>query len=139
MTGMQAAELRDKVQELLKQPKDPAAQKQILDIRKKLATFNRNVNPVLAETETLQVAIEPNAEPGRRELRLATPQGLSNPLVLCVGQLPEFSEPQSEVRSLMPGVNEAEVRAAEAVVPSVAVPVTINGRIMPGAARPQPM
>ncbi len=136
MTPMQAMQLREKLQELQKQPAGPSVRKQIVEIRRKLATFSRNVNPALAETVAIQVTVAPDAETGRRELRLATPQGLSNPLVFCVGQLPEFSEKQSDVRILMPGINQAEVGAAESEM-SVTLPVTINGRIVPRAARPQ--
>jgi hypothetical protein len=137
MTPMQVMKLRDRLQELQKQRNDPAAQKEIIEIRKKLATFTRNVNPVLAETVTVQVTAAPDAEPGRREIRLATPQGLSNPLAFIIGTLPEFSEKQSEIRILVPGINQQEVMAAEADM-SVTLPVTINGRIVPRAARPQP-
>ena len=134
MTPMEATQLREQVQELLKTPNAPAAQKQIVEIRRKLATFNRNRNPVLAEVETLEIGIAPDALPGRRELRLATPQGLSNPLVFCVGQLTEFSEKQSDVRIVMPGMTPEEIGAGEM---RVALPVTVNGRIMPRPARQQ--
>jgi hypothetical protein len=139
MTPMQATQLREKVQELLKQPNDPAAQKQIAELRRQLATFNRGVSPALAETQALRIGIEAGAAPGPRELRLVTPQGLSNPLVFYVGDLPEFIELQSEVRILQAGVDAAEVRAAEEFEPAVTLPVTINGRIVPRAARPTPL
>jgi hypothetical protein len=139
MTPMQATQLREKVQELLKQPNDPAAQKQIAELRRMLATFNRGVSPALAENQTLRVGIEAGAAPGPRELRLATPQGLSNPVVFYVGDLPEFIEQQSDVRVLLAGVDAAEVRAAEEFEPAVTLPITINGRIVPRAARPTPM
>ena len=134
MTPMEATQLREQVQELLKTPNAPAVQRQIVEIRRKLATFNRNRNPVLAEVETLEIGIAPDALPGRRELRLATPQGLSNPLVFCVGQLAEFSEKQSDVRIVMPGMTPEEIGAGEM---RVALPVTVNGRIMPRPARQQ--
>lgn len=37
----------------------------------------------------VEVTIDPDAEPGQRELTLSTPRGISNPLVFHVGQLPE--------------------------------------------------
>ena len=90
MNGNMATELRDKLAELLKKPMDAGVQKEIIDIRTKLQIFNneRTMSPVLAETVTLQVTISPDAQPGERELRLATPQGLSNPVVFCIGQIP---------------------------------------------------
>ncbi len=134
MTQMQLRELREKLQELQKQPSDASVRQQILEIRRKLATFDRNISPVLAETVTLQVTVAPDAAAGRHDLRLATPQGLSNPLVFQIGRLPEFIEKQSDARTLVPGVNQEEVSAAESEM-SVALPVTINGRIVPRAAR----
>ena len=76
--------------------------------------------------------------PGERELRLATPTGLSNPLVFCVGQLPEFSKPpgkapnpdagsfqgQTATDSRQPAVANAEMR--------ITLPAVVNGQIMPG-------
>jgi hypothetical protein len=138
MNPMQATQLREKLQELQKLPASPEVQKEMTDLRLKLATFNRGVSPVLAETATLQVTLAPDAELGRRVLRLATPQGLSNPLVFMVGELPEFIEKQSEVRILVAGINAAEVAAVESADMNVTLPVTVNGRIVPRAARPQP-
>jgi hypothetical protein len=138
MNPMQATQLREKLLELQKLPASPEVQKEMTDLRLKLATFNRGVSPVLAETATLQVTLAPDAELGRRVLRLATPQGLSNPLVFMVGELPEFIEKQSEVRILVAGINAAEVAATESADMNVTMPVTVNGRIVPRAARPQP-
>ena len=61
------------------------------DIRQKLFLLapRKNLNPAIAETVTLRVMLATNAEPGEREIRLATPTGLSNPLRFWVGQLPE--------------------------------------------------
>jgi hypothetical protein len=139
MNPMQATQLREKLLELQKLPASAETQKEMAGIRLKLSTFNRGISPVLAETATLQVTLAPDAELGRRVLRLTTPQGLSNPLVFLVGELPEFMEKQSEVRILVAGINQAEVIAAvESADMNVTLPVTVNGRIVPRAARPQP-
>ena len=135
MNGQQATELREKMQELQKLPASPDTQKQLSEVRLKLATFNRNMNPVLGETETLQVTIARNAEPGLRELRLSTAQGLSNPILFAVGQLPESSEKQSEFRTLLAGMTLQDAGIESEL--SVTIPVTINGRIMPRPARQQ--
>jgi hypothetical protein len=47
-------------------------------MRQKLILFapRRNGNPAIAETVSVRVTLAPNAEPGERELRLATPTGL---------------------------------------------------------------
>ncbi|MBZ5581251.1 MAG: hypothetical protein LAQ30_03430 [Acidobacteriia bacterium] len=135
MNNMKAMQLRERMQALQKTPNDPAARQEMAEIRHKLATFNRAINPVLAEVETLTLTIAPDAQPGRRELRLSTPQGLSNPLVFCVGQLAEFGEKQSDVRLLVAGMTFEETGIEREM--AVTLPVTINGRIMPRPARPQ--
>ena len=138
MTGMQATELRERLPALQKQLPDPAAQKEIADIRVKLLIFNssRNTSPVLAETVTLQITMAADAQPGERELRLATPQGLSNPLVFCVGQLPEFSEQEIINISTPQGANQPQISQPPTDM-NITLPATVNGRIKPGLARPQ--
>jgi hypothetical protein len=135
MTAMQTTQLRDRLQELQKQPTDAAVRKEISDIRVKLLIFNsnRNISPVLAETVTLQITMAPDAEPGKHELRLGTPQGLSNPLVFCVGQLPEFSEKESISISIQPGTNQPQISQA-ATDMTITLPAAVNGRIKPGLA-----
>jgi hypothetical protein len=140
MNATEAADLRDRMQALQKQPMTAAVQKEMVDIRVKLLIFNarRLTSPVLAETVTLQVTIAPGAAPGKRELRVATPQGLSNPLVLCVGQLPEFTEKES-ISVVQPNANQpaqAQISQAPTDMP-ITLPATVNGRIKPGLPRPQ--
>ena len=140
MNAMQATELRDRMQALQKQPMTDAVRKEMVDTRVKLLTFNstRLTSPVLAETVTLQVVIAPGAAPGKRELRVATPQGLSNPLVFCVGQLPEFTEKES-ISVVQPNANQpaqAQITQPPTDMP-ITLPATVNGRIKPGLPRPQ--
>ena len=140
MNAMQATELRDRMQALQKETMTEAVRKEIVDTRVKLLLFNarRLTSPVLAETVTLQVAIAPGAAPGKRELRVATPQGLSNPLVFCVGQLPEFTETES-ISVVQPNPNQpaqAQITQPPTDMP-ITLPATVNGRIKPGLPRPQ--
>jgi hypothetical protein len=145
MNGMQATQLRDRMQELQKQPMDAAVQKEMTDIRVKLLTFNfaRLTSPVLAETVTLQIAIARDAPPGERELRVASPQGLSNPLVFCVGQLPEFTEKESITVKYPPGANPNNPNQLQISQPAtdmrITLPAVVNGRIKPrvGTAQQQ--
>lgn len=134
LTAMQATELREQLQALLKQPPSPDRQKQLSALRLKLASFDRNMNRSLAETQTLEITIDPNAAPGRRELRLETPIGLSNPVAFIVGDLPETVEKQSPIRILVPGLDPAELGIGAET--AVDLPTVINGRIMPRPARP---
>jgi len=115
-----------------------ADEKMSADLRKKLFLFapRRNQNPTMAETVTLRIAVATNAPLGEREIRLATPTGLSNPIRFCVGQLPEFTK--REVKTVP---DDATFRRArfnneqKAVAPTestVTLPVIVNGQILPG-------
>jgi hypothetical protein len=119
LTMKQVNELREKLKELQAQRGDREALKQVAEIRKKLAGFNRDANPAIAETVTLEVTAAPDAEPGRHELRLCTTLGLTNPLVFYVGQLAECCEQEPQRRS-----GESDM--------SITLPTVVNGQIMPG-------
>ena len=138
MTPMQAMQLRERVQELQKQPASDAVRKEMADVRVKLLLFNmaRNTSPVLSETLTLQITLSPEAVPGRRELRVMTPQGLSNPLAFCIGQLPEFSEKETININMPPGALQPQI-SQPATDMFITLPATVNGRIKPGVARGQ--
>jgi len=94
-------------------------EKMLAEIRKKLATFQgRPATPAIAERVTLKVTIAPDARPGMRDLRLAASGGLTNPLVFCVGQLPEVvrTAVQQQLRTTV----------------DIDLPVVVNGHIAPG-------
>lgn len=139
MTQQQFNALREKLSELQKkkataEPARPGGaarpstrpvwtaedEKALAEVRKQLATFvRRPSSPAIAETVRLQVTLGAAAEAGRRELRLQTPAGLTNPLVFQVGQLPEFCE------------KEVKTSAAPYEL-NVTLPAVANGQIMPG-------
>jgi hypothetical protein len=107
-------------------------------MRQKLILFapRRNGNPAIAETVSVRVTLAPNAEPGERELRVATPTGLSNPLRFCVGQLVEYNK-----RDLKLGAGPApqrplrfnnEQKAVEPTEMNITLPAIINGQTLPG-------
>ncbi len=98
-----------------------AVQQEITDIRDKLANpkNRKRDNPQLSEDVTLRVTVAADAELGKRELRLKTALGLSNPLAFYVGQLSEFAE------------QEPNDKTADAGMLS-GLPLVINGQIMPG-------
>jgi hypothetical protein len=98
---------------------------------------NRQGNPALAERVTVRVSIATNAEPGRREIRVRTPNGLSNPMAFCVGELREFSLPAAEPTSPEIERLRKQFGAPPAARPAgsevkVGLPAVINGQIMPG-------
>jgi hypothetical protein len=113
-------ELRDQIQELQKKGNDAIVQNEIDTIREKIATnLNRNANPAISQKVRVQVALAPDALPGIRELRLRNPLGVSNPLVFCVGQLPEFYEKKPKA-----GADDAT---------SISLPAVVNGQLIPGS------
>jgi hypothetical protein len=108
------------------------------EIREKLAAFQRRpMNPAVAETVTVRIKLASDAEPTDREIRLGTPQGLSNPLAFWVGQLPEFREP-AEVDRNEPRPGLEPRRAPTPPSPStesvmrITLPAVVNGQILPG-------
>jgi hypothetical protein len=122
LAGQLSNNLRVRTRELQRKGTDAAGLKEIAEIQKKFdASANQEAYPVLSETVICQVVVAANAEPGERELRLQVAAGLSNPLVFYVGQLPEVRE--KEWKSGPADANMA-----------VTLPVTINGRIVPGSS-----
>ena len=120
LNGQPLTELRDKLQEMQKQPTTPALQAEMKALRDKIQDFvRRNQSPVLSELVTLDVTIAPNAPPGARQLRLHTTLGLTTPLIFVVGQLPEFQE-----RDLKNSAADTELL--------ITLPATVNGRLIPG-------
>ncbi len=115
-----------------------ADDKVVADIRQRLFRYapRRNQNPAIAETVTLRVTMATNAERGEREIRLATPTGLSNPLRFWVGQLPEFTKRES--KSVPDEATFRQLRfnnEQKAVAPtetSITLPAIVNGQILPG-------
>ncbi len=109
----------------------------VAEIRQKLARFQkRSVNPAIAETVTVKITIASNAAPGERELRLGGPNALSQPLLFCVGQLPEFNKPEpspdSEPRGAIRPRNDNVQRAVARVESRIVLPCVVNGQILPG-------
>ncbi|MBI4579951.1 MAG: peptidase [Planctomycetes bacterium] len=113
-------------------------EKTLAEIKKKLANPpNRQANPAIAETVTIEVTVARDAELGEADLRLRTPAGLTNPLVFCVGRLPEFSEEEVPDKGGPVGGKAAEFprpqrKPAVDPVTEITLPAVVNGQIMPG-------
>ncbi len=54
--------------------------------------IQQQMSPQIAERVLIELVIASDAPPGDRELRLRTPNGVTNPMRFCVGLLPEISE-----------------------------------------------
>ncbi len=91
----------------------------------------RQLNLQIAETVLIEVTVDPDAAPGDRELRLATPLGLSNPMVFQVGPTPEVSELEPNDPG-PPAVSPRMPRLDLPAPPPLDLPVVVNGQIMPG-------
>lgn len=117
----QITDLRDRIQQMTpKAATDPAVRQELIPLRAQLNdSVRRTRTPNFSELATLEIKIDQDAEPGARQLRLLTPMGLSNPLVFVVGQLPEVKE------------REVKNTRADAEL-AVTLPVTANGRLIPG-------
>ncbi len=76
---------------------------------------------VIDEVVKLKITIAPDAEPGLRDLCLLTPDGLSNKRAFQVDQIREVREDES-----------SEKKSGATLLP--ALPVAVNGQIMPGDA-----
>ena len=79
----------------------------------------RQDNKQLAETVTLRLDISSDAPKGPRTLRLYGKNGVTNPVSLMIGNLPEACEPGS-------------TEAPPSSPPGIQFPVVLNGQILPG-------
>jgi len=79
----------------------------------------RQPNAQLEESVRIGVTIQKEALAGRRELRLVTGRGLTNPIFFEVGSLREHTEQEPNDKSPDTGVEQE-------------LPVLINGQILPG-------
>ncbi|HAO80368.1 MAG TPA: hypothetical protein DCQ92_15645 [Verrucomicrobia subdivision 3 bacterium] len=99
---------------------------------------NRTANPAMIDTVIIKVSIAANAAPEEREIRLATPNALSNPLRFCVGTLPEISKLAAKPANpdLDKYIEKMGGRPAPVGTPKyethVSLPAVVNGQIMPG-------
>lgn len=114
-----------------------------------LAEFDRKrndpkqqLNTQISETVRARVTVSANAEPGIRYWRLRTSRGLGNPMRFFVGQQPEIREAEPEWEfdfehygggaTSPKKKGRAEPFASAPLTAPVSLPVTINGRILPG-------
>ena len=89
----------------------------------------QQLNRQISESVLVRVTIDPGAELGRRELRIKTAAGLTNPMVFQVGLLPEVRELEPNNRQAYPPLRNAPDLPKEKPVDT---PVLFNGQIMPG-------
>lgn len=93
--------------------------KGLKDFRERLRDPKRQLNPQIAETVEVKIEVAADAAPGDRELRVMTPQGLSNPLRFQVGGWAECQETEPNEKT-----PDRSIGAAR--------PIVVNGQILPG-------
>lgn len=99
---------------------------------------NRILTPALRETVTVELTLPAEAPTGPHELRLEAAAGLSNPMAFHLGTLPEQVSPVVSATtnytdfSGAPRLPTASPSASAAVVAATALPIVINGQILPG-------
>ena len=152
-TGAEAQKMRDEMQKLNQKraasQRPPTAgaervifteadQKRAEDIRNKLEVLQRRQSiPAIAENVMVRITIAPDAAPGPRQLRLETNGGLTNPLVFCIGELPEIARRPARVAPAYNVFNGSTpvirqfARPPEAPT-EITFPVLANGQMMPG-------
>jgi len=118
----------------------PADAKERDEIRLKILKNppNRTANMAMVDTVVLRLSIATNAAPGEREIRLASPNALSNPMKFCVGDLPEITKPAA--KDANPDLDKFLEKIGGRPAPNgtpkydahLSLPATINGQIMPG-------
>jgi hypothetical protein len=91
--------------------------------------------PAIASLTFAEVSIAADAAPGRREIRLVSRRGVSNPLVFYVGQLPEYSRKPMQTASLQILGKESQSlrkRPPSEIEDRISLPCTVNGQIASG-------
>ena len=116
--------------------KEVAKQKLIERIQRRYADDQRNP-AVCSHTELVyaEVTMAPDAKPGRREIRVITKHGVSNPLPFYVGQVPEVARKPMHTCELP--VLGKEYLAQHKRPPAeeelrITLPCTMNGQVAPG-------
>lgn len=94
------------------------------DVKKVRSVYRSNekeqFNPQISDRLRVRVTIDPQAPPGRRELRVRTPAGISNAIFFEVGVLNEVRETEPNDDHMSPDLQV------------VSIPAVINGQIRPG-------
>jgi len=127
---------KDAKSEAPKSEKEVAKERLIEKIQRVFADDERNP-AVRSQTELVfaEVTVAPDAEPGRREIRVITKRGVSNALPFYVGQVPEVARKPMKtcpVQVLGKEHLAQRKRPIEEEEMRVTVPCTMNGQVAAG-------
>jgi hypothetical protein len=107
----------------------------LADIQRKLERFQRQPSsPAIADTLLVELGLSSNAVPGKYELHVQGPRGLSNPVTFCVDTLPEWVEPPPAQENFAGQFRKSRIANEQSPVKSrpenkVRLPITVNGQI----------
>ena len=119
-----------------KTPQEVAKQRLIDRIERRMAEDERNA-AVRSQTELVfaEITVAADAKPGRREIRVITKRGVSNPLPFYVDQVPEVARKPMKTCQL-PVLGKESLaqrkRPPQEEELRVTVPCTMNGQIAAG-------
>jgi len=138
MKSEEVGALRQKLRKLTSvtfDKRDKKTRLEIARIERKIAdylgeTTRRRAQPAISEVLTLEVTIAANAEPGRREMRVESARGVSNPIRFCVGRLPEFCEQAPGLDPEAQGY-PSPLRFPPEVTTDITLPAVANGQLIP--------
>ncbi len=127
---------KESKKEPLQSEKEVAKQKLIERIQRRFADDERNP-AVRSQTELVfaEITVAPDAKPGRREIRVITKRGISNPLPFYVGQVPEVArKPMKTCQLPLLGKEylAQRKRPPEEEELRITLPCTMNGQVAPG-------
>ena len=119
-----------------KPDKEVAREKLIERIQRRFAEDERTP-AVWSQTELVfaEITVAPDAKPGRREIRVISKLGVSNPLPFYVGQVPEVARKPMKTCQLSVLGKEylaQRRRPREEEELRITVPCTMNGQVAPG-------
>lgn len=115
---------------------EAAKQKLIERIQRRLAEDERTP-AVRSQNELVfvEITVAPDARPGRREIRVITKRGISNPLPFCVAQTPEVARKPMKTTPLPVLGKEALAQRKRPLSEEevrITTPCTMNGQMAPG-------
>jgi len=145
LDNQQVAVMREQLQQLQRvakekeknnEPLDDATRQLMERIQDRINDWqNFPANRAIVNLAIVEVTVAPDAEPGPREIRLVTTQGVTNPLPFYVGQFPEYvRKPIKACQFPVLGNEQAAERRRppEEKEVRVTIPCVVNGQVAPG-------
>ncbi|NMC22032.1 MAG: hypothetical protein GYA33_16620 [Thermogutta sp.] len=118
-------------------PEKEAAKQKLIERIERIFAEDERFPAVQAHTELVfvEVTIDPDAKPGRREIRVVTKRGISNPLPFFVDQVPEVARKPmktSQKQVLGKEWQAQRKRPPEEEELQITLPCTMNGQVAAG-------